>query len=263
MDHRRPLTTLALAAALAVVASLFLVTPAHAGSAWPGHPDRTIVRHTVHPGDTATGLAVRYHAWTAELLALNHLGPRSVLHVGDVLRIPVVTSRAHPRRHTHHPHKKRGHTRSALDERMHAHGWRHWKHSRPQVRRIVARSARQHHVPVNLALAIAWQESGWHQPMVSSAGALGVMQVLPATGDWMALYAGRSLHLRGTHDNVLAGVLLLRVLRDHTHNTRQAIGAYYQGLAAVREHGLYQETRRYVANVVAIRDRLRAHGMPS
>ena len=50
------------------------------------------MRHTVRPGDTATGLAVRYHAWTDELLRLNHLGSRGTLHRGQVLRIPVVLS---------------------------------------------------------------------------------------------------------------------------------------------------------------------------
>ena len=42
---------------------------------WPGHPDRAIVRHVVRPGETAAGLAVRYRAWTAELIQLNRLGP--------------------------------------------------------------------------------------------------------------------------------------------------------------------------------------------
>ena len=63
---------------------------------WPGHPDRTIVRHTVRPGETATGLAVRYHAWTAELLRLNRLGSTGVIHQGQVLRIPVVLSAVAP-----------------------------------------------------------------------------------------------------------------------------------------------------------------------
>ena len=62
------------------------------GTPWPGHPDRALVRHIVRPGDTATGLAVRYHAWTAELLRLNNLGAGTTLHRGRVLRIPVVLS---------------------------------------------------------------------------------------------------------------------------------------------------------------------------
>jgi len=109
---------------------------------------------------------------------------------------------------------------------------------------------------VRLAQAVAWQESGWQQSAHSSAGAIGVMQVLPGTGMWMSLYAHRPLDLRDTHDNITAGVTLLRVLLGETRSNRRAVGAYYQGLAGVRRHGLLPETRRYVANVLALRDRL-------
>ena len=46
------------------------------------------------PGDTATGLAVRFHAWTAELISHNHLGSTATLRVGQRIRIPVVRAAA-------------------------------------------------------------------------------------------------------------------------------------------------------------------------
>jgi hypothetical protein len=246
---RRPAVALS-ALAVTLLLTLVTVAPAEArGRPWPGHPDRRIVVHVVAPGDTATGLAVRYHAWTRELVALNRLGRSAALHVGERVRIPVVVS-ALPRqapRPEAHPRPARHHGSD---------GWRHWRMSRSEVRALIARTARRHDVPVRLAQAVGWQESGWHQRVRSSAGAVGVMQVLRGTGLWMSLYAGRPLHLRDTHDNVTAGVTLLRVLLDETRRTRRAIGAYYQGLGAVHQHGLYRETRRYVANVLAIRDRL-------
>ena len=119
--------------------------------------------------------------------------------------------------------------------------------SRDQVRRLVAAMARHYDVPPRLALAIAWQESGWQQRRVSSAGAIGVMQVMPDTGRWMRWYAGRPLRLRDTHDNVRAGVLTLRILRSWTKYDHNAIAAYYQGLGAVRRHGHFKDTKRYVA----------------
>src|SRR5690349_203543 len=75
----RAATHLAGALTVATAATLVPATTAPAATAaargttpvaqpWPGHPDRAIVRYRVRPGDTATGLAVRYHAWTAELL---------------------------------------------------------------------------------------------------------------------------------------------------------------------------------------------------
>jgi LysM repeat protein len=278
--YRRLLSAGAVAAPLAVVVGVGLLAPPPAAAErWPGHPGRTIVRHVVKPGDTATGLAVRYHAWTAELLRLNGLSATSYLFVGDTLRIPVVDAAVRQHRRTHHQpkrhHAKRHHARqhharqhharqhqakrhhTSRASRLRAAGWRHWEYRRPRVKRLIAAEARRQGVPPRLAQAVAWIESGWHQPVVSSAGAIGVMQVLPTTGAWMSLYAGRPLNLRNTHDNVKAGVLLLRVLADNTSTVRRQIGAYYQGLGAVQRHGLYRETRHYVANVQAVQRRLR------
>jgi soluble lytic murein transglycosylase-like protein len=242
-----------LAVLLALLVAVLGASPAQArGRPWPGHPDRLLVSHVVRPGDTATGLATRYHAWTRELIALNHLGRAGMMRIGERIRIPVVVS-ALPR------HRKRAVAATPAPARprtVRPEGWRHWRMGRDRVRRVIAREAGRHGVPVRLAQAVAWQESGWRQPVRSPAGALGVMQVLPATGLWMSLYAGRPLDLRDTHDNITAGVTLLRVLIDQTGSTRRAVGAYYQGLGAVRRHGLYPSTKQYVASVLAIRERL-------
>lgn len=248
-----------LVATLALFATVLSATPAAArGRPWPGHPDRTLVSHVVRPGETATGLAVRYHAWTRELIALNRLGSGARLRVGDRIRIPVVVSAARKHRQARPAPTAPSApaTTPTRAELLRAQGWRHWRMTRTEVRRALAREARRLGVPAGLALAVGWQESGWHQPLRSSAGALGVMQVLPGTGLWMSLYAGRPLDLRETHDNITAGVTLLRVLLDETRTTRRAVAAYYQGLGAVRRHGLYPDSRRYVASVLAIRDRL-------
>jgi soluble lytic murein transglycosylase-like protein len=255
-----PLTRRTAAGALVAAAALLLTVltsaPAEArGRPWPGHPDRTLVGHVVRPGETATGLAVRFHAWTRELVALNRLGRDATLRVGERIRIPVVVSAARKHR-VAAPAPAAPAPPPSRAEQLRAQGWRHWRMTRDQVRQALAHEARRLGVPVKLALAVGWQESGWHQPLRSSAGALGVMQVLPGTGLWMSLYAGRPLDLRETHDNVTAGVTLLRVLLDQTRTTRRAVAAYYQGLGAVRRHGLYPDTRRYVASVQAIRQRL-------
>lgn len=245
---------------------------AAASTPWPGHPGRHLVGHTVRPGDTATGLAVRYHAWTRELISLNHLGPAAVLRTGQHIRIPVVDAaasrhRPHTKQHAKH-HARQGHHHRHRGHRGHrakqrAHPWRHSHMRRERVRKVIERRAGRNRVPAKLALAIAWQESGWQQHVISSANAVGVMQLLPATGRWMSLYAGKRLNVYGTRDNVRGGVLLLRYLLDHTRHDRRAIGAYYQGLGAVRSHGLYPETRHYVRSVKAIRKNLRRTGHPS
>ncbi|GAA2148307.1 hypothetical protein GCM10009844_26590 [Nocardioides koreensis] len=252
-------------AGLAGLAMCFLPAPAQAtdGDLPSG---RRILDHRVHPGETVTGLAVRYHAWTAELIAHNHLGAGGAIRVGQHLEIPVVLS-ALPR-HQSAQHGPRHHS-APQHHAPQQHAPQHHAAPAPappgtaSVRRTVARTALRHGVDPQLALAVSWQESGWQMGRRSDAGAIGAMQVLPSTGAWMSLYEGRRLHLHRLADNATAGVRLLRVLGDETGSRRHLVGAYYQGLGAVRSHGLYGETRHYVDNVLAIRTRLEAGRPPA
>lgn len=248
---REPLDRL-LRRGVGLAVGLVLVGTVAVGHAAPAHADhrrppsdRTLVPYVVERGDTASGLAVRFGAWTAEIVSHNHLDRDGALRVGQRIEIPVVGrggAQAQP-------------TRTRM--------WQHPDRDREKVRRAIAGAARSHGVDPQLALAVAWQESGWQMDVVSSADAIGAMQVLPSTGRWMEHYAGRDLDLRRTGDNAKAGVLLLRVLSRHTQRRAHKIGAYYQGLGAVRRHGLYGETRTYVSNVEAIKQRLEAGRPPS
>ncbi|MBV9832482.1 MAG: transglycosylase SLT domain-containing protein, partial [Marmoricola sp.] len=243
----------ALAVVTATVVGLGTLAAAPASAApWPGHPDRSLVRYVVRSGDTATGLAVRYHAWTAELISLNHLGSSGALHQGQTIEIPVVLSAVRG----HAPRKKHPRQPPLINPTTPPRGWRDANLSRDQVRSLVARMAQHYGVPPVLALAIAWQESGWQQRRVSQTGAIGVMQVMPGTGQWMRWYAGRPLRLRDTHDNIQAGVLTLRTLRSWTKRDVTAIAAYYQGLRSVRHRGWFDDTKLYVSDVLAHEQRL-------
>lgn len=250
---------------VATVAATLVAAPAHADhERLPA--GRTPVSYVVKPGDTASGLAVRFHAWTAELISHNHLGPSGTLRVGQRIVIPVVRKGARDGDDSGDKNgeenggkkggKKGGKGRTAQM-------WQHPDGDREKVRRVIAGAARHHDVDPHLALAIAWQESGWQMGVVSSANAIGAMQVLPSTARWMENYAGRRLNLRKLGDNARAGVLLLRVLSHHTHRRTHKIGAYYQGLGAVQRHGLYEETKAYVGNVEAIKRRLEGGRPPS
>lgn len=235
----RPLLSL-LGTVLAGALAVSLAPPAAADDLPPG---RRIKEYVVRPGDTATGLAVRHHAWTDELISHNHLGPDGMLVVGQRIEIPVVVS-AVPERRAERRAERRTPDRADPGP------------SRGEVRRAVVRTAREVGVDPQLALAVSWQESGWRMDRTSSAGAIGAMQVMPDTGDWMSLYTGRRLGLRDLRDNVLAGVTLLRVLDDNTASTSRQVAAYYQGLGAVQEHGIYRVSEPYVANVLALKRRL-------
>ena len=75
------------------------------------------------------------------------------------------------------------------------------------MRQLIVQEARRQHFPPALALAVGWQESGWQERVVSSAGAIGVMQLLPATADWVsATMLGEGINLWNARSNVRAGV---------------------------------------------------------
>ena len=206
---------------------------------------RRLVRYTVRPGDTASALAVRFHAWTAEIVERNG----NVLRAGEQIEIPVVVEAAAADRRTT--------GKEASPAPAQGPGA-----SRATVRDVITRTAQRYGVDPDLALAVSWQEAGWRMHHTSYAGAIGAMQVMPSTGRWMSGVVGRGLDLRDLGDNVTAGVALLDILLDQAP-TRVAVAGYYQGLEGVRKHGMYQDTKRYVANVMALRDQFAAGDYPS
>src|SRR6185295_12803298 len=117
--------------------------------------------------------------------------------------------------------------------------------------------AAQSGAPSSLAAAIAWQESGFNNAMISPANARGVMQVMPGTWSWVqANLSSARLDPSSPTDNVKAGSLYLaHLLRETNGDPSLAAAGYYQGLASVRRIGMLPETRRYVANVLALRGR--------
>ena len=118
--------------------------------------------------------------------------------------------------------------------------------------------AAAHGVSPSLAAAIAWQESGFNNGMVSGANARGVMQVMPGTWDYVQqnLAGGQQLNPDSATDNVHAGVMYLkRLLDDSGGDENAAIAGYYQGQSSVRDRGMFDDTKQYVDNVQALRSR--------
>ena len=78
--------------------------------------------------------------------------------------------------------------------------------------------------PASLAAAIAWQESGFNNAMVSSANARGIMQVMPGTWNWVQSNLGvGQLNPTSAEDNVRAGsAYLARLLTDAGGDERLA-----------------------------------------
>jgi LysM repeat protein len=198
--------------------------------------------YSVQPGDTLSGIAARAGVSTSALAYMNGLQPTSGVIIGTVLKLPAGTAPG-PVQGSTAPRVVPNATPNATPGRV--------------TSGEIATIATQHGVSGSLAAAIAWQESGFNNAMVSSANARGVMQVMPGTWTWVEQnLAGRRLDPNSPHENVRAGVLYLgRLLRDSGGDPATAIAGYYQGGESVRRYGMLPETRRYVASVLALRPR--------
>jgi N-acetylmuramoyl-L-alanine amidase len=200
--------------------------------------------YVVRNGDTLSGLAATARVPVSQMAAMNGLDPSAPLPTGTVLKLP--TGAPAPARASEPAPAQRVIPEAAPD---------------PTPQRVgsadVQTVAAQHGVPASLAAAIAWQESGFNNSLVSSANARGVMQVMPGTWSWVQKnLADRPLNPDSANDNVHAGVLYLKqLLADTGGDENSAIAGYYQGLGSVRSRGLYDDTKRYVANVQALRSR--------
>lgn len=106
-------------------------------------------------------------------------------------------------------------------------------------------------VPVNLLKAVAKAESGFDPDVVSSAGAQGVMQLMPGTA--------RSLGVSDPFDaeqNIMGGAKYLsQLLREFNGDTTLAVAAYNAGPGSVKKYGgvpPYAETQNYVQKVLGL-----------
>ena len=211
--------------------------------------------YTVVSGDTLSGIAARKGVSLASLLKANHLSARTVIHVGQKLRVPSTAKPVSPSTNSFAGRTYPQATVSAANRNREALAARSVP-SRTQTRAMIVATARRHGVDPTLALAVAWQESGWNQRQVSVANAIGVMQVIPSSGEWASQMVGRRLNLLNTQDNITAGVAILRSLTRSASNTDQAIAGYYQGLASVQRNGMYADTKSYVKAVKSHRGRM-------
>lgn len=105
--------------------------------------------------------------------------------------------------------------------------------------------------------AVAWQESGWQQNVVSPTGAIGVGQIEPYTAKFIASdLVGLPLNPNSVSDNVRMSAAFLNYLAHIEGNNRCAtIAAYYEGPLNLQTRGVLPDTAQYVANVEALEPR--------
>ena len=205
---------------------------------------RVLGAYTVQAGDTLSHIAAANGVAVDQLAWMNGLDPAAPLLAGTALKLPTSAPQAEAAPATPAdppvvpdaaPHPVPANVTA------------------PQIGEV----ASTHGVSPSLAAAVAWQESGFQNGVVSAANARGVMQILPGTWTWIQQQlSDRSLDPDSAVDNVHAGVLYLRqLLADSGGDEAMALASYYQGAASVRQLGLLPDTQRYVANVTALKTR--------
>jgi N-acetylmuramoyl-L-alanine amidase len=201
--------------------------------------------YKVRPGDTLGNLARQTGVSVDAMAAMNGLDPSGVLLAGTVLKLPTGAP-APANASTPEPTQTVVPTAAPEPTAQNL--------SATDIQNIAA----AHGVSPSLATAIAWQESGFNNGMVSGANARGIMQVMPGTWDYVQqhLAGGRPLDPNSATDNVHAGVMYLkRLLTDAGGDENAAIAGYYQGLSSVQNRGMFDDTKQYVDNVQALRSR--------
>lgn len=124
-----------------------------------------------------------------------------------------------------------------------------------QVEILLEQTAAAEGIDSALVKAVAWQESAWQQTAVSSVGALGVMQVMPGTADYVnESLGGGNLDVTKTEDNIELGVKYLDHVVDSMPTERKGLAAYYTGPSAVGRT-LSSVQKAYVNSVQALKDR--------
>jgi hypothetical protein len=182
--------------------------------------------YVVRPGDSLTAIAAAHGTTIAAIASLNHIDPARPIVIGQRLKLPVGSSPALSSSSSSVP--------ALLDE---------W--------------AARLGVDPHLVRALAWMESGFQTNLVSSAGARGVLQTLPSTRVYVErVLAGRAIP-HTVDGDVEVGVLYLRhLLQVFGGDERLALAGWYQGERAVKAYGLYQVTKPFVADVLALSRRM-------
>jgi hypothetical protein len=120
-----------------------------------------------------------------------------------------------------------------------------------QVAGFVAESSQRFGIPASWIRAVMRAESFGDVRALSPKGAMGLMQIMPATWAGLRLRYGLGADPYNAHDNIIAGAAYLRELHDR-YGAPGFLAAYNAGPARYEDHlatgrPLPAETRAYVA----------------
>jgi soluble lytic murein transglycosylase-like protein len=129
--------------------------------------------------------------------------------------------------------------------------------SNPHYEPLIRQHASQHGLRPELVRAVIQVESAFNPQAVSPKGAMGLMQLMPATAKRFGV-----IDPFNPAENIRAGVSYLRqLLERYDHDEQLALAAYNAGPGAVDKYGSkvppYKETQNYVRKITNIRGNTR------
>jgi len=113
---------------------------------------------------------------------------------------------------------------------------------------VAREAARRHVIPEDLFLRLVTQESAWNPEALSSAGAIGLAQLMPGTAELLGVDPQDPV------ENLHGGARYLAQQYRAFGTWQLALAAYNAGPEAVREHGgipPYAETQDYVRVILS------------
>lgn len=129
-------------------------------------------------------------------------------------------------------------------------------YSRAEIMDIVEQEAYRQGLDPSLAMAVAETESNFNASAVSYAGAIGVMQIMPATA--RGEFGVNEHQLYNPHINARLGVSFLKQLLNRYGREDIALSHYNGGSAVNLGSGRYQvipATRTYVTKVQRLKSK--------
>lgn len=214
-----------------IIVGQVLVLPTASPAAAPAAAP-VATSYKVQPGDNLASIASRFGTTPAALAKANGITNPNLIVIGTVLSVPAPSGSS-----------------ASLPERLRANP------DRLALRPTFEQWAANYGTPSDLLQAMCWMESGWQNGVVSSTGAVGIGQLMPATVDFIRMKLGnRALDPKVPEENIRMSAWFLSYLLNQTGgNTELAVAAYYQGLRSVTTGPLFDETAHYVTVVIALR----------
>jgi hypothetical protein len=122
--------------------------------------------------------------------------------------------------------------------------------NKDNIRELIIKYSKQFDVNPLLVTAMIKQESGFNQKVISSAGAIGILQLMPFTAKDLGV------NPYDLEENLYGGIKYIAyLLEKNDRDIPNSLASYNAGLGAVQKYnGIppYKETKQYVKNIVSI-----------